>query len=184
MPFVSQAQRRKFYAMAERGEMRPETVERWEKHTPKGKKLPKHVKHAFLAGTADALERFGLKTAAAECRLKIPKPSEGAFHGVDDAFRSEARKNAADDPGLLPGPPTSPDDQGLPLEPQASPDAPVERLTALLQALPSPSVPSNDARKDPLDRETMWGGPTNLSGGDAGGRASDLGQPTSVGTVM
>lgn len=166
MPMKSEAQRAWMWAN------HPEMAERWEKHTPKGKKLPKHVKHAFLEGTADALEHFGLKTAAAECRLKIPKPAEGAFHGVDDAFRNEARKNAAEE------------GQNLPLEPQASPDAPVERLTAMLQALPNPTVPSNDARKDPLDRETMWGGPTNLSGGDAGGRASDLGQPSSVGTVM
>jgi hypothetical protein len=157
--------------MAERGEISPETVKHWEDATPKGKKLPKRVKHAFLLGAADALDTFGLRTAAETCRLKIPRPETGTFHGVDEAFRSEARKNAAED-------------QGMPLEPQASPDAPVERLTALLQALPSPPVASNDARKDPLDRETTWGGPTSLSGGDAGGRSSDLGQTNSIGTVF
>jgi hypothetical protein len=43
MPFKSKAQRRKFYAMARSGEISPETVEKWEKETPKGKKLPEHV---------------------------------------------------------------------------------------------------------------------------------------------
>jgi len=40
MPFKSKAQRGKFYAMADRGEMARATVKKWEKHTPKGKKLP------------------------------------------------------------------------------------------------------------------------------------------------
>jgi len=158
--------------MAERGEISPETVKHWEDATPKNKKLPKHVKHAFLLGAADALNAFGLRTAAETCRLKIPPLKKNMFHNVDEAFRNEARKNAADE------------DQGLPLEAQASPDAPVERLTALLQALPNPTLPNNDARKDPLDRETTWGGPSDLSGGDAGGRVSDLGQTNAIGTVF
>lgn len=50
MPFKSEAQRRKFYAMADRGEISKETVEHWQAATPKGKKLPEHVKkHASLA---------------------------------------------------------------------------------------------------------------------------------------
>lgn len=46
MPFKSKAQRRKFYAMADRGEISDATVERWEDETPKGKKLPERVKKA------------------------------------------------------------------------------------------------------------------------------------------
>ena len=46
MPFKSKAQRRKFYAMADRGEISEATVERWEDETPKGKKLPERVKQA------------------------------------------------------------------------------------------------------------------------------------------
>ena len=49
MPFKSQAQRGKFYAMAERGEISPKVVSEWEHATPKGKKLPKHVKKSRLA---------------------------------------------------------------------------------------------------------------------------------------
>jgi hypothetical protein len=47
MPFKSKAQRRKFYAMADRGEISDATVERWEDETPKGKKLPERVKKAI-----------------------------------------------------------------------------------------------------------------------------------------
>ena len=47
MPFKSKAQRRKFYAMADKGEISDETVERWEDETPKGKKLPERVKKSF-----------------------------------------------------------------------------------------------------------------------------------------
>lgn len=43
MPFKSQSQRRFFYAAARRGEIPDETVKRWEKETPKGKKLPERV---------------------------------------------------------------------------------------------------------------------------------------------
>jgi len=42
-PFKSKAQRRKFYAMKERGEISGATVKEWEKET-KGKKLPEKVK--------------------------------------------------------------------------------------------------------------------------------------------
>jgi len=43
MPFKSQAQRKKFYAMEARGEISKKTLEKWEKETGK-KKLPKRVK--------------------------------------------------------------------------------------------------------------------------------------------
>lgn len=42
-PFKSQAQRRKFHAMAARGEISKKTVKKWEDHTPKGKKLPERI---------------------------------------------------------------------------------------------------------------------------------------------
>lgn len=43
MPFKSRAQRRKFHAMAARGEISHATVKRWEEHTPKGKSLPERA---------------------------------------------------------------------------------------------------------------------------------------------
>lgn len=44
MPYVSDAQRRKFHAMANRGEISQKTVEHWDKAS-KGKKLPEKVHH-------------------------------------------------------------------------------------------------------------------------------------------
>lgn len=60
MPFKSQAQRRFFHAAEARREIPKGTAERWEEHTPKGKKLPErvrkkkseHEKHAFVCGFA------------------------------------------------------------------------------------------------------------------------------------
>jgi hypothetical protein len=51
MPFKSQSQRRKFYAMASRGEISKSTVKEWEDATPKGKKLPERVKQAAILNT-------------------------------------------------------------------------------------------------------------------------------------
>lgn len=48
MPFKSQAQRRKFYAMQARGQISPSVVKEWEAATPKGKKLPEKVAMAAL----------------------------------------------------------------------------------------------------------------------------------------
>lgn len=42
MPFKSKAQRRKFYAMAQRGEIPLETVREWERKTG-NRKLPERV---------------------------------------------------------------------------------------------------------------------------------------------
>lgn len=42
MPFVSESQRRKFYAMANRGEISKKKVKEWEDATP-DKKLPERV---------------------------------------------------------------------------------------------------------------------------------------------
>lgn len=42
-PFKSKAQRRKFYAMASRGEISKKEVRKWERETPKGKKLPERI---------------------------------------------------------------------------------------------------------------------------------------------
>ena len=48
MPYVSDAQRRLFHAKANRGEISKATVHHWDEAT-KGKKLPEHVKKAFLS---------------------------------------------------------------------------------------------------------------------------------------
>jgi len=53
-PFQSEAQRGKFYAMAEQGKISEETVEEWEHATPKGKKLPRKKK--MNKALTDAIE--------------------------------------------------------------------------------------------------------------------------------
>ncbi len=42
MPFKSEAQRRKFYALKERGQMTQEKIDEWEAETPEN--IPEHVK--------------------------------------------------------------------------------------------------------------------------------------------
>lgn len=43
MPFKSESQRKRFYAMARRGEISAETVRRWERHTG-DRDLPERVR--------------------------------------------------------------------------------------------------------------------------------------------
>ena len=45
MPFESEAQRRKFYKLKEAGLMSQRTINRWEKETPKDKKLPERKRN-------------------------------------------------------------------------------------------------------------------------------------------
>lgn len=61
MPFKSQAQRRKFYAMANKGEIADATVKHWEDATG-DKKLPERVtkKASYLAGKLCALVKLNL----------------------------------------------------------------------------------------------------------------------------
>jgi hypothetical protein len=43
MPFKSEAQRRKLYALSKAGKVKPEVVAEFEQATPKGKRLPERV---------------------------------------------------------------------------------------------------------------------------------------------
>ncbi len=53
-PFKSESQRRKFYAMKSRGEISGKEVKKWERATPKGKKLPERL-HRKSAEEKDAI---------------------------------------------------------------------------------------------------------------------------------
>jgi len=57
MPFKSKAQRKLFWAKADRGEMPKATVREWEHATKNKTKLPEHVKKtaAYVSGRAHAL---------------------------------------------------------------------------------------------------------------------------------
>jgi hypothetical protein len=144
--------------MADRGEISSKTVKEWEDATPKGKKLPQHVKKSHLLGIVDALERFGFKQAAEELRLKIPSRT---FHGFDAAHKAEADRNA-----------------------KRANEETADSLADLLKEIDAPMAPADQlAARDPLDRNTSWGAPSNLAGGDAANRLSDMGQNTSFGGV-
>ena len=143
----------------------PEMAREWEAHTPKGAKLPEKVKHAFLLGTVDALEHFGLRTASEELRLKLPTRS---FHGLDAANKNVSKKAAA------PGQP----------DPHAHDGGSSDDLAEMIKGLDNPINPHTQmATRDPLDRTTAWGAPSNMSAGDTANRMSDMGQPTGFGGV-
>ena len=91
MPFKSQSQRRKFHAMAERGEISKATVEEWEKETGKkklpekaGGKMPRKKGAKALAQTAaQAYEKVKAKT----------KPGEGGrFKALTKAVEAKGAK--------------------------------------------------------------------------------------------
>jgi len=148
MPFVSQSQRRYLFAKE------PDVAREFAAKTPKGKKLPEHVKKAYVLGIADALERFGFKYAGEELRLKIPSRT---FHGLEAAHKNVAKKANEDTADVL---------------------------AEVLETMPVPKTPGDQLMtRDPLDRSPAWGSPSNLSGGDAANRLSDMGQPTGFGGV-
>lgn len=61
-PFKSQAQRRKFYAMENRGEISPKTLHKWEGETP-DRKLPERVKSEKAAGAIGRAASFVARSA-------------------------------------------------------------------------------------------------------------------------
>ena len=152
MPFSSENQRRFLWAK------HPDVAREFAEHTPKGKKLPEKVKHAYTLGVAAALEHFGLKAAGEELRLKIPTRT---FHGFDAANKTQATRNA-----------------------KRANDGSSETLQAMLKEIDAPTSPGDiTMSKDPLDRTPAWGAPSNLSAGDTANRLSDMGQNTGFGGV-
>lgn len=81
MPFKSQAQRGLFYAKMKRGEMDPSVVQEFEDATPKGKKLPKHVKkkgHMKKAFVESFHKTAGIKDTARAVGDKAKKAWQDA----------------------------------------------------------------------------------------------------------
>ncbi len=156
MPFKSEAQRRFLFAK------HPDVAREFAAATPKGAKLPEHVKKAYARGRADALAKFGLSTVGEELRLKIPSRS---FHGFDAATKDKSKPE--------------------PEKKANSPDGHANTIADLLSALPTPRSPLDQvSSRDPLDRTTAWGAPSSLSAGDAASRLSDMGQNSAVGTAI
>lgn len=97
MPFKSDAQRRYMYSQ------HPEIAKRWQKHTPKGKDLPEHVKksaHDAISsalGSADtALQDLGHWSAGKLEGVGLPQLKEYLSGGA-----SKAKPFVAQGPGAL-----------------------------------------------------------------------------------
>lgn len=82
MPFKSEAQRRKFYAMKARGQISSHTVKKWEAHTPKGKRLPERLHKKAEAGMdftsafIDELRKLSATYQPAAERISPPSREE------------------------------------------------------------------------------------------------------------
>lgn len=113
-------------------------------------------------GIADALTRFGFKHAAEELRLKLPTRT---FHGLEAAHKNVAARASKQA--------THPPDAG-------TADA---LATLLTQNNTDTSSGHQLATRDPLERATAWGAPSNHAGGDTASRLSDMGQQTNFGGV-
>lgn len=92
MPFVSQAQRAKFHAMAARGELSQAIVDEWEAHTPKGKKLPRRVGPRRLKQAAPQKRRRPIPPSLPWWLLPLAGTSAAGLSaaqtlGSDDHFR-------------------------------------------------------------------------------------------------
>lgn len=100
MPFKSQAQRRKFYAMADRGDISKETLKEWEDATPKDKKLPERIggdsmKTAFFIGFEKQANLYHAAELAGLGILAAPSVASMAGKPL-----SEKKKDLAEVAGL------------------------------------------------------------------------------------
>lgn len=109
MAFKSQAQRGLFYSKMKRGEMSPEVVKEFEDATPKGKKLPYHVKKAFIesfdkvAGLADKIRKTWNDAPAldkAGLGLLAVAPGVHTYKAVKEKDPKEAALGASELGGL------------------------------------------------------------------------------------
>lgn len=80
MPFFSESQRKKFYAMADRGEISPKTVAKWEAHTPKDKPLPGRVKSSELGGLHSELQKIAGGRLQRAADVLMGRPADALFH--------------------------------------------------------------------------------------------------------
>lgn len=83
MPFKSDAQRRKFYAMEADGEISTATLKKWEKETPKGKDLPERVKNAEPGPPPGwSLKEWDKHLQRGYQGKKLPKYLKTAYHSL------------------------------------------------------------------------------------------------------
>lgn len=107
MPFKSKAQRRWMYANE------PEIAKRWEKHTPKGKKIPEKVKEktaamtpqqkAYINGFVKKAATHGLSSKQALILLKEAEPQ--SYKRFMDSYKAqtpEQQLNMRTNPNINP----------------------------------------------------------------------------------
>ena len=144
MPFKSEAQRKWMWAND------PEMAKEWEEHTPKGTKLPKRVKKAYLTGIAQALSHFGFKVASEEIRLQLPRRE---YHGFESSFRKEEKRNTK----------------------KAEEDAPIiADLITHLEHIDGIPAADDNAVVDNDDKQPLWTRPTEPTGNSVGSRLSGV----------
>lgn len=115
--------------------------------------MPFRLAEHHARGAAAALAFF--KLGGEELRLKIPTRT---FHGFEAAKKAISKK--------------------------AGDGIDADDLAHVLSTITTPKTPGDETQaKDPLERTPAWGAPSNLSGGDAGSRVSDMGQPTHFGGI-
>jgi hypothetical protein len=98
MPFQSKAQRRKFYALKERGEMSQKTIDEWESHTPSSlperKKTQEHAHRrksaAYLEGCRAAIEKLGFDAEMFEEFAQQDATDEAHQNNPEEALGEEA----------------------------------------------------------------------------------------------
>lgn len=93
MPFKSEAQRRKFYAMAKDGEIPFETVRKWEKETKDGVKLPERV-HKKKTKKASALSHPKY-SAYVDALVALTKESAPKLNLLKSVAKSKPAKDVA-----------------------------------------------------------------------------------------
>jgi hypothetical protein len=107
-PYVSEAQRGKFHAMADRGEISRATVEHWDKAS-KGKKLPEHVKKEEKGASEKQVTSHSVPTGGGGmANVEQPKGNSMMFPVIKDEMtaKAEAPKGAGAPQG--PGIPKAP----------------------------------------------------------------------------
>ena len=103
MPFKSEAQRRKFYALKGEGKMDQKTIDRWDDETPKG--IPKRLKKVASA-FFDELEKLSAPVARAPLtpwmRNQMARPAantarapKSTMPGVNPALQGVVTQQAA-----------------------------------------------------------------------------------------
>jgi hypothetical protein len=152
----------------------PEVAREFEDATPKGAKLPAHVKKAHDLAVTAALRDF--KLAGEELRLQLPTRK---FHGYDAALRAAAESgHKKADAGPSPEPAS---EGGNAYGDRRDAD----NLEQILQGLDGLNPPGDQKdHKDPLDRTVHWGPTVNPQAGDTGSRAVDSGGPSGAGMVF